>query len=248
MASELPPPCRSPQQLPSGPPASAPRSRPAPGSPDGGRPPARRGAPGGGTPPGRFLSGAPFDLRIPGAAVDRIADDRQARRRQVDADLVRPPRDEAAPQQGQAEGEPLALDLVERPRRRAISGGQVVGRRAERLHLLRSRGSRPIASATSPLRTRGTPATSARYSFFSVRGASAARASGGRGRSSRRAARPRCRGPAGARCRAGARRRCPARSRTWCSSALTSVPEAWPGAGCTTSPGGLSIAISSSSS
>src|SRR5262249_17765569 len=40
----------------------------------------------------------------------------------------------------------------------------------------------------------------------------------------------------------------PSRSRTWWSRALTSVPEGWPGAGCTTRPAGLSIARSWSSS
>ncbi len=68
-------------------------------------------------------------------AVRRVTDDRQVRRRKVDANLVCPSGDEAAPQEGQAESEPLVLELVERSRR-ANPGRQVVGRRPEGFHLL----------------------------------------------------------------------------------------------------------------
>ena len=56
-----------------------------------------------------------------------------------------------------------------------------------------------------------------------------------------------CRG--GARCPAAARRRCPTGCPAqWASSALTSVPRPWPGAGCTTRPAGLSSTRRCSSS
>ena len=76
----------------------------------------------------------------------------------------------------------------------------------------------------------------------------AARAPGARRRAWRPPSRPTCRGRGDARCPGRSSPPMPLRSSTWCSSALTSVPSAWPGAGCTTMPGGLFTTMRSASS
>ena len=64
----------------------------------------------------------------------------------------------------------------------------------------------------------------------------------------RPAARPRCRGRAGARCPGRSGSPTPASAPRRCSSAFTTVPRRAPGAGCTTMPGGLSMASRCASS
>ena len=69
-----------------------------------------------------------------------------------------------------------------------------------------------------------------------------------RGRSWSRPSRRSCPCRGGGRCPGRSTPPMPERSLQWCSSALTSVPLAWPAAGWTTSPAGLSITIRSASS
>ena len=114
-----------------------------------------------GNPVSAAASDAVAHLRKSGAAVDRVADDRQARGGQVDADLVRAAGHEPAPQQGDPERGPLALDLVERargrafrpePRRRSRGTPSCACDRADRV---RSRARpRPCARGGRPATTR----------------------------------------------------------------------------------------------
>ena len=133
------------------------------------------------------------------------------------------------------------------PRRRSASR-RPAPRRARADIFLRSTGSRPIgASIRRPACT--SPQTSATYSFSTSRSWNCRASSScdgvvlGDDHQPRRAA-----VEAMDDARAAVSPPMPLRSWTWCSSALTSVPPAWPAAGWTTIPAGLSTTTRSRSS
>ena len=103
----------------------------------------------------------PLEPEVAGDAVDRVADDRQVDRRQVHADLVRPPRLEPDAQQ-RVRGPSSSSDLEVRDR--------VARRRRCRASAASGRAGRGRSAPRSgPCRDRGRPRTSARYSRSSAR-------------------------------------------------------------------------------
>ena len=173
------------------------------------------------------------------AAVERIADDRMADRAQVHADLVRAAgvdRD-AAPASAPAEvlARGRCASRASRLRRARADiflrfDGIAADRRVDAAagHAPRPRPARCIPSRP---RDRETAAPAPRAPR----------------RAWRRPSAPTCRDRAGARCPGRFSPPMPLRSSTWWSSALTSVPLAWPAAGCTTMPAGLSTTMRSRS-
>ena len=185
----------------------------------------------------------PFEQRSRGlscSSIDRIADQRMADRRHVDAHLMRAPGFQPAFDQRRAVAAAdhppvrhralaarrstiaIFLRLVARPRERRSTVPAGGGQAGDDREIARDRC---CARRTGP------------------------RAPRARGRSWRRPSAPTCPCRCGGRCLAARRRRCPtACRRQWWSSALTSVPSRLPAAGWTTSPAGLSITIRCSSS
>ena len=170
------------------------------------------------------------------AAVETVADQRQAARREVNADLVRAAAVQRAAQRGEARraaatrstsvraGLPDADDRHPRAQLRIAADRRLdAPARLRAARRARSRGSgaaprapRSRASARSPRRASG-----------------------------RRPSAPTCPCRAGGRCRRAAAPRSPGRAR---ASALSSVPDQLPAAGWTTMPAALSITSTSSSS
>ena len=173
------------------------------------------------------------------AAVERVADDRVADRAQVNADLVRAAGVDRDAARASAPAEVLRAHDA---RDRFAAAPRALGR-----HLLPVRPGRGRSARRCGGPPCTSPQTSAMYSFstsrsWNCRASSSCAASclattisPDVPRSSRWTMPGRFSPPM------------PLRSSTWCSSALTSVPLAWPAAGWTTIPAGLSTTMRSRS-